>query len=215
VAFVGPRRDRRNPGPKRGCSRFSLAQHRWTPSTNVGAVASVQRAAVPGREHPGLPAVELDELDIWQYIRLENHPHRAAVFRGERPVSSARASLIMVDDDRLRSSPASAGRADGAIPDARVLPAHRPLRARPTHCPRSCGDAAHLARSAWAASSIVTPTHPGGQERRVFLMSHVANDLLVSDIDAYLQRHDTKTMLRFSSPAECRRREEHALPAPL
>jgi bifunctional enzyme CysN/CysC len=28
-------------------------------------------------------------------------------------------------------------------------------------------------------------------------MSHAANDLLVSDIDAYLQRHDTKTMLRF------------------
>jgi bifunctional enzyme CysN/CysC len=28
-------------------------------------------------------------------------------------------------------------------------------------------------------------------------MSHAANDLLVSDIDAYLQRHDQKTMLRF------------------
>ena len=28
-------------------------------------------------------------------------------------------------------------------------------------------------------------------------MSHAANDLLVSDIDAYLQRHDHKTMLRF------------------
>src|ERR1700677_1491269 len=27
-------------------------------------------------------------------------------------------------------------------------------------------------------------------------MSHAANDLLVSDIDAYLRRHDTKTMLR-------------------
>ena len=41
------------------------------------------------------------ELDIWQYIRLENIPIVPLYYAKERPVINLDGNIIMADDDRL------------------------------------------------------------------------------------------------------------------
>ena len=83
------------------------------------------------------PLSNWTELDIWQYIHLENIPIVPLYFAAERPVVERDGTLIMVDDDRM---PLRAGRgardAQRALPHARLLPADRRGRERrPTRCP--------------------------------------------------------------------------------
>lgn len=47
------------------------------------------------------PLSNWTELDIWQYIRLENIPIVPLYFAKERPVVNIDGNLIMADDDRL------------------------------------------------------------------------------------------------------------------
>ena len=53
------------------------------------------------REHPCIPLSNWTELDIWQYIRLENIPIVPLYFAKERPCVEIDGNLIMADDDRL------------------------------------------------------------------------------------------------------------------
>lgn len=48
------------------------------------------------------PLSNWTELDIWQYIRLENIPIVPLYFAKERPVVEIDGQLIMPDDDRLQ-----------------------------------------------------------------------------------------------------------------
>ncbi|MEA1652415.1 phosphoadenosine phosphosulfate reductase family protein [Nitrospirillum sp. BR 11164] len=68
-------------------------------------MAAVQRAQEQGREHPRLPLSNWTELDIWEYIYLENIPIVPLYFAAERPVVERDGALIMVDDDRLPLKP--------------------------------------------------------------------------------------------------------------
>ena len=47
------------------------------------------------------PLSNWTELDVWQYIHLENIPVVPLYFAAERPVVERDGMLIMVDDDRL------------------------------------------------------------------------------------------------------------------
>ena len=47
------------------------------------------------------PLSNWTELDIWQYIRLENIPIVPLYYAKERPVVQMDGNLIMADDDRL------------------------------------------------------------------------------------------------------------------
>jgi sulfate adenylyltransferase subunit 2 len=47
------------------------------------------------------PISNWTELDIWQYIHLENIPIVPLYFAAERPVVERDGTLIMVDDDRM------------------------------------------------------------------------------------------------------------------
>ncbi|MBT6016329.1 MAG: phosphoadenosine phosphosulfate reductase family protein, partial [Lentimicrobiaceae bacterium] len=47
------------------------------------------------------PISNWTELDIWQYIRLENIPIVPLYYAKERPVVEDNGSLILVDDDRM------------------------------------------------------------------------------------------------------------------
>ena len=47
------------------------------------------------------PISNWTELDIWQYIYLENIPIVPLYFAAERPVVNRDGTLIMVDDDRM------------------------------------------------------------------------------------------------------------------
>jgi sulfate adenylyltransferase subunit 2 len=47
------------------------------------------------------PISNWTELDIWQYIHLENIPIVPLYFAAERPVVERDGALILVDDDRM------------------------------------------------------------------------------------------------------------------
>ena len=91
------------------------------------------------RKHPGetirvFPLSNWTELDVWQYIHLEQIPVVPLYFAKERPVVERDGALIMVDDERM---PLRRGRdadaEEGPLPDARLLPADRRGRVRRRH----------------------------------------------------------------------------------
>ena len=47
------------------------------------------------------PISNWTELDIWQYIRLENIPIVPLYYAKERPIVDMDGNLVMVDDDRM------------------------------------------------------------------------------------------------------------------
>jgi sulfate adenylyltransferase subunit 2 len=56
------------------------------------------------------PLSNWTELDIWQYIMMENIPIVPLYFAKRRPVVERDGALIMVDDDRMKLSPGEAVR---------------------------------------------------------------------------------------------------------
>ena len=59
----------------------------------------------PGEHFRVFPISNWTELDIWQYIYLENVPVVPLYFAAERPVVERDGALIMVDDERLPLAP--------------------------------------------------------------------------------------------------------------
>ena len=51
------------------------------------------------------PLSNWTELDVWQYIQLENIPIVPLYFAKERPVVERNGTLIMVDDERMPLKP--------------------------------------------------------------------------------------------------------------
>ena len=51
------------------------------------------------------PLSNWTELDVWQYIHLENIPIVPLYFAKERPVVERDGTLIMVDDERMPLQP--------------------------------------------------------------------------------------------------------------
>ncbi len=81
---------------------FRTAQHRWDPKNQRPELWRLYNA----RKHPGesirvFPISNWTELDIWQYIHLENIPFVPLYLAAERPVVERDGTLIMVDDDRM------------------------------------------------------------------------------------------------------------------
>ena len=85
------------------------------------------------------PLSNWTELDIWQYILIENIPIVPLYFAARRPVVKRDGALIMVDDDRLPLQPCEQPQwRDGPVSHAGLLSADRrdASRRRPA-CPRS------------------------------------------------------------------------------
>ena len=82
------------------------------------------------------PLSNWTELDVWQYIHLENIPIVPLYFSAKRPVVRRKMkgaeTLVMVDDDRLKLEPGEEPEMkNGSLPHARLLPTDRRLvRAR-------------------------------------------------------------------------------------
>ncbi|MDP3288381.1 MAG: sulfate adenylyltransferase subunit CysD [Methyloversatilis sp.] len=106
VAFGGARRDEEKSRAKERIFSFRTAQHRWDPKSQRPELWKLYNA----RKHPGesirvFPISNWTELDIWQYIHLENIPIVPLYFAAERPVVERDGTLIMVDDERMRLQP--------------------------------------------------------------------------------------------------------------
>ena len=102
AAFGGARRDEEKSRAKERIFSFRSAQHRWDPKNQRPELWRLYN----GRKHKGesirvFPISNWTELDIWQYIQLENIPIVPLYFAAERPVVNRDGTLIMVDDDRM------------------------------------------------------------------------------------------------------------------
>src|SRR3979490_2975805 len=106
VAFGGARRDEEKSRAKERVISFRSAQHRWDPKNQRPELWSLYNT----RKHKGesirvFPLSNWTELDVWQYIHLENIPIVPLYFSAKRPVVERDGSLIMVDDERMRLNP--------------------------------------------------------------------------------------------------------------
>lgn len=107
VAFGGARRDEEKSRAKERVFSFRTKDHRWDPKNQRPELWSLYNT----KKHKGesirvFPISNWTELDIWQYIYLENIPIVPLYFSAPRPVVNRDGTLIMVDDDRM---PLSAG----------------------------------------------------------------------------------------------------------
>jgi sulfate adenylyltransferase subunit 2 len=102
AAFGGARRDEEKSRAKERIFSFRSAQHRWDPKQQRPELWRLYSARKnKGESIRVFPLSNWTELDIWQYIYLENIPIVPLYFAAERPVVLRDGTLIMVDDDRM------------------------------------------------------------------------------------------------------------------
>ncbi|MGB0468854.1 MAG: sulfate adenylyltransferase subunit CysD [Pontibacterium sp.] len=106
VAFGGARRDEEKSRAKERIFSFRSAQHRWDPKAQRPELWKLYNARKQkGESIRVFPISNWTELDIWQYIHLENIPIVPLYFSLQRPVVERDGALIMVDDERLPLKP--------------------------------------------------------------------------------------------------------------
>jgi sulfate adenylyltransferase subunit 2 len=106
AAFGGARRDEEKSRSKERIFSFRSAQHTWDPKNQRPELWRCYNA----RKHKGesmrvFPLSNWTELDIWQYITLENIPIVPLYLAKERPVVEREGTLVMVDDERMPLHP--------------------------------------------------------------------------------------------------------------
>jgi sulfate adenylyltransferase subunit 2 len=106
AAFGGARRDEEKSRAKERIFSFRSAQHRWDPKNQRPELWKLYNARKnKGESIRVFPISNWTELDIWQYIHLENIPIVPLYFSAKRPVVERDGALIMVDDDRMPLNP--------------------------------------------------------------------------------------------------------------
>jgi sulfate adenylyltransferase subunit 2 len=81
---------------------FRDKNHRWDPKNQRPELWNIYNGKIDkGESIRVFPLSNWTELDIWQYIHLENIPIVPLYFAKERPVVERDGMLIMVDDERM------------------------------------------------------------------------------------------------------------------
>ncbi|MEO0544180.1 MAG: sulfate adenylyltransferase subunit CysD [Pseudomonadota bacterium] len=102
VAFGGARRDEEKSRAKERIFSFRTSDHRWDPKNQRPELWKIYNTRkAPGQSIRVFPLSNWTELDIWQYIYLENIDIVPLYYAAERPVVEYNNMLIMVDDDRI------------------------------------------------------------------------------------------------------------------
>ena len=103
AAFGGARRDEEKSRAKERIFSFRSTAHRWDPKGQRPELWRLYNTRInQGESIRVFPISNWTELDVWQYIHLENIPIVPLYFAAERPVVDRDGTLIMVDDDRMR-----------------------------------------------------------------------------------------------------------------
>jgi sulfate adenylyltransferase subunit 2 len=125
AAFGGARRDEEKSRAKERIFSFRSANHVWDPKRQRPELWRLYNARKnKGESIRVFPISNWTELDIWQYIYLENIPIVPLYFSAKRPVVERDGNLIMVDDERMRLNPGEeAGDQERAVPHAGLLSA--------------------------------------------------------------------------------------------
>jgi sulfate adenylyltransferase subunit 2 len=101
AAFGGGRRDEEKARAKERVYSFRDANHQWDPKNQRPELWNLYNGNVQKSEQiRAFPLSNWTELDIWQYIHLEDIKLVPAYFSAEREVVEFEGSLIAVDDDR-------------------------------------------------------------------------------------------------------------------
>ncbi|NJN52240.1 MAG: sulfate adenylyltransferase subunit CysD [Gammaproteobacteria bacterium] len=102
AAFGGARRDEEKSRAKERVYSVRDKNHRWDPKNQRPELWRLFNGNVnPGEEVRVFPLSNWTELDIWQYIYLENIEIVPLYFAAMRPVVERDGALIMVDDGRM------------------------------------------------------------------------------------------------------------------
>lgn len=104
AVFGGARRDEEKSRAKERVYSFRDENHRWDPKNQRPEVWHLYN----GRHKEGesirvFPLSNWTELDVWQYILLENIPIPSLYFAKERLVSAYKGTKILIDDSRVPS----------------------------------------------------------------------------------------------------------------
>lgn len=106
AAFGGARRDEEKSRAKERIYSFRDAKHQWDPKNQRPELWNIYNGRVKkGESIRVFPMSNWTELDVWQYIYMENIEIVPLYFAQERPVVMREGNIIMVDDDRFRFEP--------------------------------------------------------------------------------------------------------------
>ncbi|MEZ8727035.1 sulfate adenylyltransferase subunit CysD [Vibrio cyclitrophicus] len=102
AAFGGARRDEEKSRAKERVYSFRDEHHRWDPKNQRPELWNIYNGKVNQSESIRVfPLSNWTELDIWQYIYLENIEIPGLYLSKPRPVVERDGMLIMVDDERM------------------------------------------------------------------------------------------------------------------
>jgi sulfate adenylyltransferase subunit 2 len=106
AAFGGARRDEEKSRAKERVYSFRDKLHQWDPKNQRPELWNLYNGKVnKGESIRVFPLSNWTELDVWQYIHLENIPIVPLYFAAERPVVYRDGTMLMVDDERMRLHP--------------------------------------------------------------------------------------------------------------
>ncbi len=102
AVFGGARRDEEKSRAKERIYSFRDKNHRWDPKNQRPELWNIYNGKVHKDESIRVfPLSNWTELDIWQYIYLEQIPIVPLYFAAKRPVVEKDGVKIMVDDERM------------------------------------------------------------------------------------------------------------------
>jgi len=106
AAFGGARRDEEKSRAKERVFSFRGANHQWDPKNQRPELWKLYNARkAKGESIRVFPLSNWTELDIWQYIHLENIEIVPLYFSAPRPTVERDGLLLMVDDERFPLAP--------------------------------------------------------------------------------------------------------------
>ncbi|MEC9004701.1 MAG: sulfate adenylyltransferase subunit CysD [Planctomycetota bacterium] len=115
AAFGGARRDEEKSRAKERVFSFRDEHHRWDPKNQRPELWNIFNTRVnKGESIRVFPLSNWTELDVWQYIHLENIPIVPLYFAAERPVVKRDGIHVLVDDERLKLK-------DGEEPEQKMI----------------------------------------------------------------------------------------------
>jgi sulfate adenylyltransferase subunit 2 len=102
AAFGGARRDEEKSRAKERIFSHRSVGHAWDPRNQRPELWQLFNTRIKSGESMRVfPLSNWTELDVWEYIRVEQIPVVPLYFAKERPVVTRDGTLIMVDDERL------------------------------------------------------------------------------------------------------------------
>ena len=115
AAFGGARRDEEKSRAKERVYSFRDENHRWDPKNQRPELWNIYNGMVhQGESIRVFPLSNWTELDVWQYIWLENIPIVPLYLSAKRPIVMRNGVPIIVDDDRLPLE-------DGEVPQMKMV----------------------------------------------------------------------------------------------